>query len=153
MLTMRLRYGVFCTTSSSVNALASPSIMRGHAPGMACCHVLSGTLVVTMEALLLWSPLVLHTWPKHGWVMLCLVAEVVDRWCLSGFPPCGFAWRGLDRPSCLVGLPDEDLVVRPASQACSARTWSFLPPRGLARQMGRGEYGPHYGHPISWYPT
>jgi hypothetical protein len=56
----------------------------------------------------------------------------------SGLPPYWFAQRGLDCSSCLAGSLGGDLVVRPASQACSVRIWSSVLPRRLAwREFGR----------------
>jgi hypothetical protein len=69
--------------------------------------------------------------------------------------------------SLLAGLLGGDLIVCSASQACSARTWSFVPPHRFSRpRFGhpptsqvcslngseRG-YGPYYGYPIPRYPT
>jgi hypothetical protein len=59
--------------SSSVMAFVSPSNMCGHTPGMACCHVISGMFVVTVETLMLRSPSVLYTWPGPGLVMSRIV--------------------------------------------------------------------------------
>jgi hypothetical protein len=47
------------------------------------------------------------------------------------------ASRGLGFLSRLADLHGGDSVVRLASQTCSARNWSFVSPRRLARQMGR----------------
>jgi hypothetical protein len=125
-LTMRLRV-VFSTTSSSIMALASPFSMRRYAISMVCCHVLYGMWVVTAETLMSRSPLVLHTWPDVVW-WCCVLSR--PSWVSSvslEFPHCGFAQWGLGRSPHLTDLFGEDLVVRPASQACSTRTWSFFP--------------------------
>jgi hypothetical protein len=82
----------------------------------------------------LWSPFVLHTWLEHGLVMMCLVTVVVGQQRWPGFLPCGSAWRELGRSSHLADLLSGDLIVRPVSQACSTKAWSFTPPHGLARR-------------------
>jgi hypothetical protein len=56
-----------------------------------------------METLLSWFPLVLHTWPVHGLVMMCPVTVVVAQ------------------------------QRRPEFLPCSAGTWSFTPSHRLSR--------------------
>jgi hypothetical protein len=130
----------------------------------ACCPILSGTWIVTLETSLMWSPFVLHTWPRHGLVMLHLAVGVGSA--SLGYPLTGsfsedlivhpashahsvgtwssvlhrrLAWRGFGRPSRITGLLSRDLVVRLASYACSSGTWSSVVPCRLAR---RGPYRP-----------
>jgi hypothetical protein len=125
----------------------------------ACCPILSGTWIVTLETSLTWSPFVLHTWPEHGLVMLHLAVGVGNAG--LGYPLTGslsedlivrpasharsagtwssillrrHARRGFGSSYCLVGLLGGDLVVRLASQACSAGTWSFVSLHMLARR-------------------
>jgi hypothetical protein len=128
---------VFSTASSFVMPLASLSSVRRYTSGMGYCLVLS-SVWATIETLVMRSPrgyvrgrirgcsvvsardiFVLYVRFERGLVMLRLVAVVVGQVCGPG--------------SSLVDLLGEDLVVRPASQTCSARHWSVAPPRKLAR--------------------
>jgi hypothetical protein len=99
----------------------------------AMCPVLYGMWVIIVETLLSWPPLVLHTWTRHDLVMMCPVTVAVgqQRW-LGSFLAGPLGMNLVVHPAsqaCSRG----DLVVRLASQACSVGTWSFVPPRGLAR--------------------
>jgi hypothetical protein len=49
-------------------------------------------------------------------------------------PPHRLARRGLGRSLRLTDLLGGDLIIRPASQTCSARIWSFALPHRLARR-------------------
>jgi hypothetical protein len=63
----------------------------------------------------------------------------------------GSSGRGLGRPSHLANLIDGDLVICPASQTCSAWTWSFVPPCRLARpEQGLWAFS---GYPVPRYMT
>lgn len=133
MLTVRLRV-VFSMASSSVMAFASPFNMRGHTPGMACCRVLSGMFVVTVETLMLRSPSVLYTWPGPGLVMSRVVQLTWINNIGSAHSSCRFVHQGLGRSSHLAELLGKDSIVRPAFLGCSARTWSSIPPRWVAQR-------------------
>jgi hypothetical protein len=81
---------------------------------------------VTMEALVLRSPLVLYVWLGHGLVMSCLVVPSWLNSIGSTLSSCRFGHQGAGRPP------------RPASPGCSAGNWSPVPPRWPARQrIGR----------------
>jgi hypothetical protein len=93
---------------------------------------------VTVEALVLRSPLVLYAWLGRGLVMSCLVVPSWLNSVGSVLSSCRFGRQGAGRPIRLAGLLGGDLVTHPASLACSAETWSFAPPRRLARRgLGR----------------
>jgi hypothetical protein len=98
-----------------------------------CCPIISGMWVVTVETLLSWSPLVLHIWSGHGLVIMCPVATGVDQQRRPGFLLCESVWCELGR-SPYLDLLGGDLVVRRVLRTCSAGTWSFAPPRRLARR-------------------
>lgn len=57
----------------------------------------------------------------------------------SSVSPHKLAWRGLSHSPRLTDLLGEDLVVRLATQTCSAN--------GPERS-----YGPYLGYPVPWYP-
>jgi hypothetical protein len=54
-------------------------------------------------------------WVPSLWICLA------STWSFT--PPCGLAWRGFGHSPRLADLLDGDLVVRPASQTCSAGAW------------------------------
>jgi hypothetical protein len=138
MLSVSLRF-VFSTVSSSVNNLTSTSSMCKHALGVSSCpfwYVGEDFVAVT--------PLVLYAWHGYGLVVMCHVTAVMDHQRRPGLPPCGSVWsfalprrlarRGLGCSPHLTYLLRGDLVIRPASQTCSARTWSFAQPYNLCSE-------------------
>lgn len=82
--------------------------------------------------------------PWCPFCMLCVCPDAAWWWSILsqltwahstgfGFSSRQVAQRGLGRSFRLAVLLDEDLVDRSTSQSCSARAWSAVPPRGLAR--------------------
>jgi hypothetical protein len=124
---------VFSTASSFVMVVASPSSMCGHTQGMACCPVLCGTWVVTVETRMLRSPSILYTWPRHGLVMSRLVHPTWLNSIGSTLSSCRFGRQGAGHSPRLIVLLSGDLVVRPASLGCSVGTRSSVSPRWIAR--------------------
>jgi hypothetical protein len=139
---------VFSTASSFVMVVASPSSMCGHTQGMACCPVLCGTWVVTVETRMLRSPSILYTWPRHGLVMSRLVHPTWLNSIGSTLSSCRFGRQGAGHSPRLIVLLSGDLVVRPASLGCSVGTRSSVSPRWIARpglgcpsRLTRGVFG------------
>lgn len=150
MLTMRLRT-VFSTASPSIMALMSPYIMRGHTPDMSCCPILSGVWVTVETSVLRsrrglyvvwwWCVLSRPMWASGVGLGSFLVVPLGEN--LVVLP----ASQTCSAETCLprfVNSFGEDLVVHPTLQTCSTGTWSFAPPRRLAR-LGLG-HSPHHAN-------
>jgi hypothetical protein len=141
VLLVRLRF-VFSTSSSSVNALASPSSMFEHALGVFSFSfwyvggdLVAATPLGTVRMAWAWFRDDMSCYGcRHGptksvwfpslWVHLvvCLASQACSGGTWSFASHRGLARRRLGRLSRLADLLGMDLVARPASWACSAKT-------------------------------